>query len=376
MAPVVYELERQADRFKSLVCVTGQHRQMLDQVLDLFKIRPDFDLSLMEPNQSLSSLTARLFTGLDDVVEKVRPDWVLSQGDTTTAMVASMVAFYRGVKFGHVEAGLRTGDKHRPFPEEINRRIADLVADQYFAPTERSRKALIEEDVDDTVIHVVGNTVIDALLEIASRSYDFSQEPLDQLPRDKELVLITTHRRESFGEDLRQCCLAIRDLVTAFQNDGIHFVYLVHLNPNVKEPVHEILSGYDNISLLPPVEYAAMVHLMKRSSLILTDSGGIQEEAPSLKVPVLVMREKTERPEGVEAGVTRLVGTDRKRIVTNAEKLLRDPAAKAEMSGENPYGDGKSAQRIVNILYHHGQSVHKDASDRRLCQEKEDRAKS
>lgn len=375
MAPVVYELERQAERFKSVVCVTGQHRQMLDQVLKLFKIRPDFDLNLMEPNQSLSSLTARLFTALDDVVEKIRPDWVLAQGDTTTTMVASLVAFYREVKFGHVEAGLRTGDRHSPFPEEINRRIADLVADLYFAPTERSRKALIEEGVDDSVIHVVGNTVIDALLEIASRSYDFSREPLDKLPRDRELVLITTHRRESFGEDLRQCCLAIRDLVTAFQKDGIHFVYLVHLNPNVSEPVHEILSGYDNITLLPPVEYAAMVHLMKRSSLILTDSGGIQEEAPSLKVPVLVMRDKTERPEGLEAGVTRLVGTERKRIVTNAEKLLRDPTAKAEMSGENPYGDGRSAQRIVNILYNYGQSVDKVASDRRPYGEKQDREK-
>jgi UDP-N-acetylglucosamine 2-epimerase len=329
---------------------------MLDQVLNLFKIRPDFDLHLMESDQSLSSLTARLFSGLDNVLEKVRPDWVLSQGDTTTAMVAALVSFYKRVKFGHVEAGLRTGDKHRPFPEEINRRIADLLADQYFAPTERSRKALLDEGVDDTFIHVVGNTVIDALQEVASRPYNFSQKPLDKIPRDKQLVLITTHRRESFGEDLRQCCLAIRDLVLTFQKDGIYFVYPVHLNPNVRAPVFEILSGYDNITLLPPLDYAAMVHLMKRSSLILTDSGGIQEEAPSLKVPVLVMREKTERPEGVEAGVSRLVGTNRECIVADAERLLRDPAAKAEMIGENPYGDGKSAQRIVNILNRQGQS--------------------
>ena len=351
MAPVVRELQRHPDRVRSVVCATGQHRQMLDQVLDLFQIRPEFDLDLMQPNQSLSALTAALLKGLDGVIDEVHPDWVLAQGDTTTVMVAAIVAYYHNVRFGHVEAGLRTGDKRRPFPEEINRRLADVVSDAFFAPTERARQALLREGTNDTDIYVTGNTVIDALLDVAARPYNWSAGPLAALPQGKRLVLITAHRRESFGQPFRDLCHAIRTLAADFAAEGVHFVYPVHLNPNVRAPVNEILAGIGNISLIEPLDYLSLVHLMKRATLILTDSGGIQEEAPSLGVPVLVMRDTTERPEGVEAGVVRLVGTQPDRIIGEARTLLRDPTAHAAMAGRaNPYGDGKAAERIVAIL--------------------------
>jgi UDP-N-acetylglucosamine 2-epimerase (non-hydrolysing) len=348
MAPVVKELERHPDHFRSVVCSTGQHREMLDQVLSLFAIRPDHDLNIMQVDQGLAQLTSRLFGSLDEVLTTVRPDCVLAQGDTTTVLVASLSAFYRHIPFGHVEAGLRTGDKRRPFPEEINRRIADVVADLYFAPTERARRALLSESVASENILVTGNTVIDALLEVAGRDYCWSGGPLACLPSDGRFVLITAHRRESFGEQFRQLCLAIRDLADEFGNQGIHFVYPVHLNPNVRKPVSEILSNVDNVTLIEPLDYYSLVHLMKRSLLILTDSGGIQEEAPSLGVPVLVMRQTTERPEGIEAGVVRLVGTERQTIVKEARRLLSDPAAHEAMATKaNPYGDGHAAERIV-----------------------------
>jgi UDP-N-acetylglucosamine 2-epimerase len=351
MAPVVKELARHPDRVRSVVCATGQHRELLDQVLDLFGIVPDFDLGLMQPDQSLSQLTAGLFTSVDRVLSEVKPDWVLAQGDTTTVLVAAIVAYYHRRKFGHVEAGLRTGDKYRPFPEEINRRLADLVADAHFAPTERARRALLREGMAEPHIHVTGNTVVDAVQEITTRSYDWRSGPLAVLPPDRRLVLITAHRRESFGGPFQEICLAIRDLARAFDAEGVHFVYPVHLNPNVRKPVREILSGVPNIHLLAPLDYLALVHLMKRSELILTDSGGIQEEAPGLGVPVLVMRDTTERPEGVEAGVARLVGTQRPRIVAEAKRLLGDPAARAAMTTcVNPYGDGRAAARIASIL--------------------------
>ncbi len=351
MAPVIEELNRHPDRFRLRVCATGQHREMLDQVLDIFGIRPDFDLRLMQPDQSLASLTARLLTSLDRVVGEVQPDWVLAQGDTTTALASALVAYYHKRKFGHVEAGLRTGDKYHPFPEEINRRIADVIADAHFAPTERARLALLSEGIPDERIHVTGNTVVDAVQEISARPYDWRNGPLGALPSDRRLVLITAHRRESFGEPFREICLAIQDLARAFAADDVHFVYPVHLNPNVQQPVRDILSGMSNVHLLPPLDYLASVHLMKRSELILTDSGGIQEEAPGLGVPVLVMRETTERPEGIEAGVARLVGTRRPRIVAEAERLLRDPAARANLTTRgNPYGDGQAAARITSIL--------------------------
>jgi len=348
MAPIIQELERHPAEVRSLVCSTGQHREMLDQVLSLFQIAPDHDLNLMQFNQGLAQLTARLFVSLDDVLAEVHPDCVLAQGDTTTVLVASLASFYRGIPFGHVEAGLRTGDKQRPFPEEINRRLADIVTDLYFAPTERARATLLRESVDDDNIYVTGNTVIDALLHVADHEYDWTSGPLADVPTDRRLVLITAHRRESFGEQFRQLCLAIRDLATDFGPHGLHFVYPVHLNPNVRAPVGEILAGVPNISLIEPVDYLTLVQLMRRSKLILTDSGGIQEEAPSLKVPVLVMRDTTERPEGVDAGVSKLVGTARERIVREARRLLTEPAVHAAMAtGANPYGDGKAAARIV-----------------------------
>jgi UDP-N-acetylglucosamine 2-epimerase (non-hydrolysing) len=352
MAPVVKELGKHSDAVRSVVCSTGQHREMLDQVLTLFAIAPDYDLNLMQADQSLAQLTARLFESLDTVLAEVRPACVLAEGDTTTVLVASLASYYRGIPFGHVEAGLRTGDRRRPFPEEINRRLADAVTDLYFAPTERARQALLREGYAARDIFVTGNTVIDALLDVAGRQdYDWAHGPLAALPADGRYVLITAHRRESFGEQFRQLCLAIRDLAQRFERDGITFVYPVHLNPNVRRPVGEILSDTRNVLQIEPLDYFSLVQLMKRAMLILTDSGGIQEEAPSLGVPVLVMREKTERPEGIEAGVVRLVGTDRERIVQGAAHLLTDPAAHAAMATHaNPYGDGHAAERIVQAV--------------------------
>lgn len=355
MAPVVGELRRAQGNVRPMVCVTGQHREMLDQVLGLFNIKPDYDLNLMEPDQSLSLLTSRLFAGLDSVVLETKPDWILAQGDTSTVLVAALVAFYHKIKFGHVEAGLRTGNKYRPFPEEINRRVADIVADALFVPTERARQVLLHEGVRKQDIHLTGNTVVDALLEISGRDYDWSVGPLSSLYK-QSIVLITAHRRESFGLPFRYLCEAIRDLAIKYEPEGYQFVYPVHLNPNVRKPVYEILGGLSNVQLIEPLDYFSLVHLMKRSLLILTDSGGIQEEAPSLRVPVLVMREETERPEGVEAGIARLVGTDRHRIVAEASRLLRNPEEREAMvSAENPYGDGKAAERIVRIILDHKQ---------------------
>jgi UDP-N-acetylglucosamine 2-epimerase len=354
MAPVIKELGKHPARIRSIVCSTGQHRQMLDQVLQLFKIRPDMDLNVMQPNQTLAQLTARLFSALDEVVDRLKPDWILAQGDTTTVMVSALVSYYRRVRFGHVEAGLRTGERYRPFPEEINRQFADMLSDALFAPTERSRQTLLGEGHPDSRIWVTGNTVIDALLEVASLSYDCSAGPLTALPVDKRLVLITAHRRESFGESFREMCFAIQELANSFQNAGFHFVYPVHLNPNVQEPVRALLSDVPNLSLMEPLDYLSFVQLMKRATLILTDSGGIQEEAPGLKVPVVVMRETTERPEGVETGVVRLAGTSRQRIVEEVARLLSDPEARAVMArGVNPYGDGHAAVRIVAALLEH-----------------------
>ena len=354
MAPVIQELGRHGDRVQSLVCATGQQRQMLDQVLDLFQIRPDFDLNLMTPNQALARLTADLFTGLDAVVREARPDWVLAQGDTTTVFVAAVVAYYHQVRFGHVEAGLRTGDKRRPFPEEMNRRLADAASDAFFAPTERARRALLTEGFRDADIFVTGNTVIDALLDIAARPFNWADSPLASIDRSRRLVLITAHRRESFGQPFRELCGAIRELAGRFED--VSFVYPVHLNPNVRQPVQELLSDQPNVRLLEPLDYASMIHLMKQAVLLLTDSGGIQEEAPSLGVPVLVMRDETERPEGMAAGVARLVGTHRERIVSETSRLLTDSAAHSSMATRaNPYGDGRAAQRIVAAILRPGQ---------------------
>jgi UDP-N-acetylglucosamine 2-epimerase (non-hydrolysing) len=354
MAPVMKALEK-CPIIESVTCSTGQHREMLQQVLDLFAIKPDYQLDVMQPDQTLTTLTGNLLKALDGVVHEVQPDWIIAQGDTTTVLVASLLAFYHRLKFGHIEAGLRTGDKYRPFPEEANRKIADLLADAYFAPTDYARQTLLSEGVTDDRIYVTGNTVVDALLYIANQPFDWDTGPLQALPRDRRLVLVTAHRRESFGDTFRQLCEAIRELAHRFADEA-HFVYPVHMNPNVQKPVREILSGINNISLLEPLDYRTLVHLMKNSSLVLTDSGGIQEEAPTFQSPVLVMRDTTERPEGVALGVAKLVGTRYETIVDEASRLLTDSVAyQAMQRSVNPYGDGFAAERIVTALL--GQQV-------------------
>ena len=346
MAPVVKELGKHPDQIRSTVCVTAQHRQMLDQVLDLFAIEPDYDLDLMREGQSLSGLTARVFSALDPVLVEEAPDWVLVQGDTTTVMAASLAAFYHHIKVGHVEAGLRTFDKRQPFPEEINRRIAGVVADLHFAPTETSRANLLREGVDPESIQVTGNPVIDALRIAAEMPYDLDGGELAGIPWEKRVLLVTAHRRENFGEPLENICRALVELTQRFPD--IQVVYPVHLNPRVRGPVYQILGEIEGINLLPPLDYLPLVQLMKRSYLVLTDSGGIQEEAPGLGKPVLVLREKTERPEAVEAGTVRLVGTDQEVILREAARLLEEPDHYQKMSqAVNPYGDGKAAERIV-----------------------------
>lgn len=365
LAPVVQALER-TQGVESLVCVTAQHRQMLDQVLDLFGIVPDLDLNLMKPDQSLAEVSAAIFTHLDPVLSDLRPDWVLIQGDTTTVMVTALLAYYHRIRVGHVEAGLRTGDKWQPFPEEINRKVAGSVADLHFAPTQWACQNLLRENVNPDRIHVTGNTVIDAL-HIVSRLpapgsiHDLLPQldlPLEQQSSSDEehprMILVTAHRRENFGSPLKNICTALRQLAETYTDD-LRIVYPVHLNPNVQEPVHRMLGDVPNIHLLPPLDYLPFVHLMKRAALVLTDSGGLQEEAPGLGVPVLVLRGVTERPEGVEAGTVKLVGTDAGHIVAEARRLLDDPQAHAAMARSvNPYGDGRAAERIVAALLEAG----------------------
>lgn len=352
MAPVVRELRKRADRFVAKVCVTAQHRTMLDQVLELFEIRPDYDLQVMQQDQSLSYITAQVLRELEQVLGAEQPDWVLVQGDTTTTMAASVAAYYQRMKIGHVEAGLRTRNKFHPFPEEINRRISDVLADLCFAPTEAARQNLMSEGIPDSAIRVTGNTVIDALSWVRDRIKDrppiFPNGLVDWLG-DHRMVLVTGHRRESFGAPFEAICLALRDLAEGLPE--VRLVYPVHLNPNVRDPVRRILSGIPNVHLMDPLPYAAFVWLMERASVILTDSGGVQEEAPSLGKPVLLMRETTERPEGVELGGVRLVRTNRHHIVKEAQHLLRDSAYYETMAAaRNPYGDGQAGRRIVEAL--------------------------
>jgi len=354
MAPVVKELQNHPDEIEPIICITAQHREMLDQVLDAFTITPDIDLDLMKHDQSLAQLTARIFTDLDPVLKKVQPDWLLVQGDTTTVMAAALLGYYNQIKVGHVEAGLRTHDKWQPFPEEINRRLAGVVADLHFAPTENNRQNLLREGVPDDHIRVTGNTAIDALHMISQQPVPTeTAQLLEQAqvkPGNRRLVLVTAHRRENFGEPIRDICTALRRIAEHYQ-DEITLIYPVHLNPNIQKPVYETLSDVDNILLLPPLDYLPLVHLMKHTTLILTDSGGIQEEAPSLGIPTLVLRERTERQEGVSAGTLKLVGTDPQRIFSETQRLLDDPASYAEMAGAvNPYGDGHAAAHIVSAL--------------------------
>jgi UDP-N-acetylglucosamine 2-epimerase (non-hydrolysing) len=345
MAPVIRALRGRADRIESVVCNTAQHREMVDQVLEVFDLQPDIDLDIMQPGQTLPGLTSRVILGMTEVLQTVRPDWVLVQGDTTTVFATGLAAFYEGVRVGHVEAGLRTYDKRNPFPEEINRLLVDGICDRHFAPTARNREALLREGHTDETIVVTGNTVIDALLSVAALPEPATMPPLAP---EKRLLLVTAHRRENHGQPIRDICAALKAL--AGRGD-LQIVYPVHLNPNVQKPVYELLSGVPSVTLIDPVDYLTLVHLMRRSHLILTDSGGIQEEAPSLGKPVLVMRLKTERVEAVEVGVVEMVGTETERIVARVTRLLEDENAyRAMTSPVNPYGDGQAAKRIVASL--------------------------
>lgn len=343
MAPVVNALKK-LGTVQVSVCVTAQHRQMLDQVLELFNIVPDIDLNVMQPKQDLSDITSRVLLGMRDVFAKQRYDMVLVHGDTTTTMATALAAYYAKVPIGHIEAGLRTGDKYAPWPEEANRKLAGAIADIHFAPTETSRQNLLREGISDEVIHVTGNTVIDALLETAEKANTL---PLE-LDAGKKLILVTGHRRENFGAGFESICNALLRL--AVRGD-VEIVYPVHLNPNVQEPVNRLLAGHPSIKLIAPQDYLPFVALMKRAYIILTDSGGIQEEAPSLGKPVLVMRDVTERPEAVAAGTVKLVGTDEHKIVAAVTELLENANAYAAMSkAANPYGDGRAAERIAKVL--------------------------
>lgn len=346
MAPVVLGLKREPWA-KVRVLATAQHREMLDQVLELFGIRPDVDLNVMESDQKLPELTARLITALDHSLEREHPDVVLAQGDTTTVLATALACFYRRVPFGHVEAGLRTLDMDYPFPEEMNRTLAGRLASLHFAPTETSKDNLLREGIPSSRIHVTGNTVIDALLQVAAKDIPVPVE----LDPGKRLILVTAHRRENFGPPLLDICRALRTLADHYED--VQILYPVHLNPNVSRVVHRELGDHPRVTLCPPLDYGPFVTAMKRSTLILTDSGGVQEEAPALGKPVLVLRAETERPEAVAEGVVKLVGPAYEAIVSEARRLLDEPAAYAAMAkGASPYGDGKAAERIVAVLRH------------------------
>lgn len=359
MAPLVHKLKAEPEIFSIQVCVTAQHRQMLDQVLRIFDIVPDIDLDVMKPGQDLFDVTANVLQGMKGVFGDNKPDAVLVHGDTTTTLATAMAGFYAGVPVGHVEAGLRTHDLYAPFPEEFNRQVASKVTRWHFAPTELSRANLISERVDEQCITVTGNTVIDALHWVlnridtddvrSSRITRSLNEALQFNWQTDQFVLITGHRRENFGDGFLQICEALRELASKY--DGVHFVYPVHLNPNVQKPVRTILEGLSNVHLVEPLDYEPFVYLLKYSYIVLTDSGGIQEEAPSLGKPVLVMRDVTERPEAVDAGTVELVGANKERIIAGVSRLLEDEICYSKMSqAHNPYGDGKACDRIVTVL--------------------------
>lgn len=349
MAPVIHALNRRKDLFDHTFVSTAQHREMLDDVHRVFGIKPDIDLELMQPNQRLAQFAARAISSLSDLFVEVAPDAILVQGDTTTVMAAGLAAFYHGIKVGHVEAGLRSFDRRNPFPEEINRKIAGCVADLHFAPTERAQGNLLREGVPPESVFVTGNTIVDALRSIPIEG-PFENEVLNSIPFERQRVLlVTAHRRENHGPPLTSICEALKTLVAEFAD--VEVVYPVHLNPNVQKPVRDVLASIPRVHLVDPVSYGDLLRLMKRSYLILTDSGGIQEEAPSFHKPVLVLREVTERPEVIEVGAGRIVGTDTGRIIEETSRLLSDPSAYSVMSSaENPFGDGRAAERIVTIL--------------------------
>ena len=358
MAPLVKALQKDTEHFETRVCVTAQHRQMLDQVLEVFGITPEYDLNIMAPNQDLYDITAKVLLGLREVLKDFRPDTVLVHGDTTTSMAASLAAFYMQIPVGHVEAGLRTYNMLSPWPEEMNRQVTDRICTYYFAPTEQSRANLLQENIDAKKIFITGNTVIDALLmavDIISTTAGVKEKMAKELQEkgytvgDREYILVTGHRRENFGDGFLHICKAIKEL--AALHPEMDIVYPVHLNPNVQKPVYELLSGLSNVYLISPLDYLPFLYAMQHSTLLLTDSGGVQEEAPSLGKPVLVMRDTTERPEAVEAGTVKLVGTNAEAIVSNVTALLLDKEMYKRMSEtHNPYGDGQACERIIAAL--------------------------
>ena len=358
MAPLVKAFQKDSEHFETRVCVTAQHRQMLDQVLEVFDIVPEYDLNIMAPNQDLYDITAKVLMGLREVLKDFRPDTVLVHGDTTTSMAASLAAFYMQIPVGHVEAGLRTYNMLSPWPEEMNRQVTDRICTYYFAPTEQSKKNLLQENIDEKKIFITGNTVIDALLmavDIISSTPGMEEKIAKEFQEkgytvgNREYILVTGHRRENFGEGFLHICKAIKEL--AALHPDMDIVYPVHLNPNVQKPVYELLSGVDNVYLISPLDYLPFIYAMQHSTLLLTDSGGVQEEAPSLGKPVLVMRDTTERPEAVEAGTVKLVGTDAEAIVSNVTALLQDKEMYKRMSEtHNPYGDGQACERIMVAL--------------------------
>ena len=352
MAPLVKEFQKQS-LFETKVCVTAQHREMLDQVLDFFEIKPDYDLDLMKSNQNLYSLTSDIILGLKPILEAYKPDFVYVHGDTTTTMASSIAAFYSGAKVCHVEAGLRTHNKLSPFPEEINRQVTGRIADYHFAPTLQAKQNLLNENVADNLIIITGNTVIDALLHSSEKVNAIENREIEKLKTivdsSKKIILVTGHRRENHGQGFINICEALKEI--AIQNEEVQIIYPVHLNPNVKGPVYEILADVDSIQLINPLAYPAFVWLMNQSYLIITDSGGVQEEAPSLGKPVLVMRDTTERPEAVDAGTVILVGTDKQKIVNECNDLLVNTERYQKMSAlHNPYGDGKASKRIAEYI--------------------------
>ncbi|MDI6802125.1 MAG: UDP-N-acetylglucosamine 2-epimerase (non-hydrolyzing) [Thermodesulfovibrionales bacterium] len=359
LAPVIKELERHSKKFKTIVCVTAQHREMLDQVLRIFDIRPDYDLDIMKSNQSLSHITSRCLLGLEHILKKEKPDMVLVQGDTTTTFAASLSAFYQQIPVGHIEAGLRTNHKYQPFPEEINRRLTTHIADLHFAPTEKAKQNLLKEGIDTKKIYVTGNTVIDALLIIKNKLSSqkaqkrwnnyFKKQFNISFKKEGKVILVTGHRRENFGKGFKSICMALKEV--AEKRRDLTIVYPVHLNPNVQKPVKSILNGYPNVHLIEPLEYEPFIFLASSSYIVLTDSGGIQEEAPSMGKPVLVMRDTTERIEGIEAGTAKLVGTIRDTIVKSVIELLDNKVVYDKMSkAVNPYGDGEAAKKIFKII--------------------------
>jgi len=348
MAPLVKELERR-EEIESKVCVTAQHREMLDQVLELFDIKPDFDLNIMETRQTLTGITNKVLEGLEEVFEIEKPDMILVHGDTTTTFAGALAAFYQQIKVGHVEAGLRTFNKYFPFPEEMNRKLTGSLTDLHFAPTKGSKENLLKEGVKESDIYVTGNTVIDAMKHTVEENYIFENEELNNIDFSKKVIMITAHRRENWGEGIQNICIALNKIVE--QNDDVELIYLVHLNPVVKDVVFERLGGKDRIHLLSPLDTKETHNLMNKSFMVMTDSGGLQEEAPHLGKPVLVLRDVTERPEAVEAGTVKLVGTDIDKIVSEANELLRNPESYFKMSKSiNPYGDGIASQRIADAI--------------------------